>query len=159
MFRSFRSKDLLFSSFLILSNSLFSGTTGKVSGVVISSDTKVPLIGVNIVLANTSLGTVTDSLGTFALLNIPPVDYSIHESMIGYANFTLEDVIIKIDQTAIVEIFLTQRSIEMEKVTVEATRPIIIHDISNSQINITSDEITDLPFDDISDVLGLQAGI
>ena len=59
----------------------------------------------------------------------------------------------------IVEIFLTQRSIEMEKITVEATRPIIIHDISNSQINITSDEITDLPFDDISDVLGLQAGI
>ena len=159
MFRSFRSKDLLFSSFLILSNSLFSGTTGKVSGVVSSSETKAPLIGVNVVLANTSLGTVTDSLGTFALLNIPPGDYSIQASMIGYADFTLEDVIIRIDQTAIVEIFLTQRSIEMEKITVEATRPIIIHDISNSQINITSDEITDLPFDDISDVLGLQAGI
>ena len=110
MFRSFRSKDLLFSSFLILSNSLFSGTTGKVSGVVISSDTRVPLIGVNIVLANTSLGTVTDSLGTFALLNIPPGDYSIQASMIGYADFTLEDVIIKIYQTAIVEIFLNQRS-------------------------------------------------
>ena len=159
MFRSFRSKDLLFSSFLILSNPLFSGTTGKVSGVVSSSETKAPLIGVNVVLANTSLGTVTDSLGTFALLNIPPGDYSIQASMIGYADFTLEDVIIKIDQTAIVEIFLNQRSIEMEKITVEATRPIIIHDISNSQINITSDEITDLPFDDISDVLGLQAGI
>ena len=115
MFRSFRSKDLLFSSFLILSNSLFSGTTGKVSGVVISSETKVPLIGVNVVLANTSLGTVTDSLGTFALLNIPPGDYSIQASMIGYADFILEDVIIKIDQTSIVDIFLTQRSIEMER--------------------------------------------
>ena len=126
--------------------------------MVISSETK-NTIGVNVVLANTSLGTITDSLGTFALANIPPGDYSIQASMIGYADFTFEDVIIKIDQTAIVEISLTQRSIEMEKITVEATRPIIIHDISNSQINIDSDEMTDLPFDDISDVLGLQAGI
>ena len=78
------------------------------------------MIGVNIVLANTSLGTITDSLGTFTLLNIPPGDYSIQASMIGYADFTLEDVIVKIDQTAIVEISLTQRSIEMEKIIVEA---------------------------------------
>ena len=94
MFRSFRSKDILFSSFLLLSNSLFPGTTGKVSGVVSSSETNAPLIGVNVVLANTSLGTVTDSLGTFALLNIPPGDYSIQASMIGFADFILEDVII-----------------------------------------------------------------
>ena len=92
--------DFLLFLFLIITNPLFSGTTGKISGVVSSSETNAPLIGVNVVLANTSLGTVTDSLGTFALLNIPPGDYSIQVSMIGYADFTLEDVIIKIDQTA-----------------------------------------------------------
>ena len=159
MYQSVRSKDLLLSLFLIITNPLFSGTTGKISGVVSSSETQAPLVGVNIVLDNTSLGTVTDSLGTFTLLNIPPGNYSLQASMIGYTDYKLEDLIVKIDQTAIIDILLTQRSIEMERITVEATRPIIVHDISNSQINITSDEITDLPLDDISDVLGLQAGI
>jgi outer membrane receptor protein involved in Fe transport len=138
---------------------LFPGTSGKITGTVRSSDTGIPLMGVNVVLANTSLGAVTDSSGIFTLLNISPGKYTINASMIGYADFTLEDLIVRIDQTSIVEIVLTQKSIEMGQITVNATKPVVVHDISNSQINISSDEITTLPFDEISEVLGLQAGI
>ena len=116
-------------------------------------------MGVNVVLANTSLGAVTDSSGIFTFLNISPGKYTINASMIGYADFTLEDLIVRIDQTSIVEIVLTQKSIEMGQITVNATKPVVVHDISNSRINISSDEITTLPFDEISEVLGLQAGI
>ena len=159
MFLFYRSKYFLVLSFFITCTFLFSGTTGKVEGVVKSSDSGIPLIGVNIILNNTTYGTITDSLGTFTFLNIPPGNYSIQATMIGYAGYTLKEVVVRIDQTVIINILLNQRSIDMESIIVEAVRPIIAHDISNSQINITNEEITILPFDNVTDILGMQAGI
>ena len=144
---------------LLFTNSVFPGTSGKITGIVTDADNDVPMAGVNVILQNTSLGAVSDSQGRFTILNIVPGEYDIDISMIGYAKYSITDVMVKIDQTTIVEIKLVQESIEMETITVRAARPVVIHDISNSQINISSQDIENLPFDEIVDVIGLQAGI
>ena len=45
---------------LFLNNLLFSGTTGKISGIVRSGEADLPLVGVNVALENTLLGAVTN---------------------------------------------------------------------------------------------------
>ena len=144
---------------LFLNNLLFSGTTGKISGIVRSGEADLPLVGVNVALVNTLLGAVTNQDGRFTLLNIPPGDYQIQASMIGYANYLVKDLSVRIDQTTQIDILMTQESIEMVEVIVQASRPIVQLDISNSQFNVSSDEISDLPIDEISDILDLQAGV
>ncbi|SVB96602.1 uncharacterized protein METZ01_LOCUS249456, partial [marine metagenome] len=57
---------------LLFTNSVFPGTSGKITGIVTDADNGVPMAGVNVILQNTSLGAVSDSQGRFTILNIVP---------------------------------------------------------------------------------------
>lgn len=66
------------------SNFVVAQETGIISGTVIDSVTSEPLPGSNIVLKGTSLGTASDSKGYYEIRNIPPGNYTIICSFIGY---------------------------------------------------------------------------
>lgn len=57
----------------------------QVSGQVLDSDGKSPLPGVNVIVKGTTVGTVTDSEGTFSLL-LSEGDYWLVFSFIGYSS-------------------------------------------------------------------------
>ncbi len=61
---------------------------GKISGIVFDKETGNPLIGANVYLENTSFGAATDEDGTFFIENIPPGEYTVVVSYIGYAKQT-----------------------------------------------------------------------
>ena len=63
---------------------LFAGITGKISGKIIDADTKEVLPGANVQIVGTSMGASTNLDGEFFILNIPPGDYSVRISMMGY---------------------------------------------------------------------------
>jgi outer membrane receptor protein involved in Fe transport len=56
-------------------------------GKVIESEKREPLIGVNIITEESSIGTVTDLDGNYSL-NLEPGSYSIHYKFIGYTTIT-----------------------------------------------------------------------
>lgn len=64
--------------------SAYFGTTGKLTGVVKDAQTGEPLIGATIVLQGTKLGTKTNFDGEYTILNIPPGQYSLRATYIGY---------------------------------------------------------------------------
>ena len=72
---------LFFLSNLITSVCL-SQTTGKIQGKISDVETSEVLIGVNIMLLGTSLGTASDINGDFFLFNLPPGSYNLSMSMI-----------------------------------------------------------------------------
>ena len=49
------------------------GTTGKISGQITDSNTNQALVGVNVILVGTSLGSATNSDGYYHILNVPPL--------------------------------------------------------------------------------------
>ena len=67
----------------ITSQTIFSGTTGKLSGSVKDSQTGEPLVGANIIVVGTDYGAATNVDGNFVILNIPPCNYSVKISYIG----------------------------------------------------------------------------
>ena len=81
---------LLYSLFLL--NSIFPGVSGKVSGIISDSDNNSPISGVNVILKNTTMGAISDSLGRFVILNVAPGDYVVNVSMIGYAKHSVTNV-------------------------------------------------------------------
>ena len=124
-----RSLKLNLLLFFFFYNLLFPGTTGKISGIVRNIETEDPLIGVNVALVSTPFGAVTDETGRFALLNIPPGNYQIQASMMGYSKYLINDLSVGIDQTTQINIPMSQESIKMKEVIVQASKPIIQLDI------------------------------
>jgi hypothetical protein len=60
------------------------GTTGKITGMVIDTETKESLPGANLIIEGTTMGAATDLDGYYVILNIPPGNYNLIASMIGY---------------------------------------------------------------------------
>ncbi len=138
---------------------LKAGTTGKLTGKVVDSNTKEPLPFVNVIIVGTNYGAATDVDGRYIILNIPPGNYSIKAQSVGYQPVIVENVSISIDLTTEQDFSLTESAIELEAVVVEGKKDILKKDITSSQSSITSQQIKELPVQEFNDVLQLQAGV
>ncbi|MBW7886879.1 MAG: TonB-dependent receptor [Bacteroidetes bacterium] len=138
---------------------LKSGTTGKISGIVTNAQTGERLVGVNVVLVGTALGTATDIDGSFVIVNISPGQYSVRASALGYTSVVETNVRVMIDQTTEINFKISEEAVQGEEVVVVAQRPVVQKDVSATLANIDSKEIESLPVTSISAVVGLQAGV
>ncbi|MBI2619052.1 MAG: TonB-dependent receptor [Ignavibacteriales bacterium] len=139
---------------------MFAGTTGKIAGRVLDAKTRDPLPGANIVVEGTTLGSSTDLQGRYVILNVPPGNYTVTASFIGYKRMQVTDVRISIDFTTTVDFALEEGDIELDVVIVEGERtPLIRKDLTNPVASISAETISELPVTEISQVIGLQAGI
>ncbi len=139
---------------------IFAGTTGKIAGTVIDASTGEGLPFANVFIKGTNLGAATDVDGNFVILNVPPGVYSVTASVVGYQKQTITDVRVNVDFTTRLEFKLNPGSVEMAPVVVQGERnPLIRQDLTNPTVAITSETIDELPVDQISDVIRLQAGV
>ena len=150
---------LLITLVLGLSVSLIAGTTGKIAGKVTDAETGQPLPSVNVLIEGTSMGVVTNSDGSYAILNVPPGTYKIRFSMIGYEKTLVEGVRVEIDLTSIINAQLHGTTLAVGEVVITAQHPVVIKDVSNSVFNIQTENIETLPVQTVAEVLNLQAGI
>ena len=81
--------NLTASLFVIVLSSV-SFAQGSIRGVVLDSTNSEPLIGANIIVEGTSLGTATDLDGKFRITGIPLDSKSIKISYLGYHSNTLQ---------------------------------------------------------------------
>lgn len=144
---------------LVFSEYIFSqGLTGKLVGVVTDASTKEPLIGANVILEGTTIGAATNLDGKFIILNIPPGNYNVIVSMIGYSKLTQKDVQIFIDRTTQITFELQDATVQMEQVVVVAKKPPIIKDRTSSSTSIDDKQISAAPIEGLRGALDLQAG-
>ena len=147
---------------LALTAVLLAGTvfaqSGKIAGRV-TDDSGAGLPGVNLFIPATLQGAISDLDGYYTILNVSPGTYSLRSSFIGFTTQIVEGVRVNIDQTTTVDFQLTEDAVGLEELIVTAELPVVQADVSNSQLNVTSDEIEALPVSSINSVVGLQAGI
>ena len=140
--------------------SVWSGTSGKISGIVRDSRTKEPLPGVNVLVDGTSLGASSNVEGFYVILNVPPGKHRVLASLVGYRRFEARDVAVSVDFTTPLNVELVEGSVELDAVIVQAERtPLIRQDLTNPVASISSDAIAALPVVEISEIIGLQAGV
>ena len=121
----------MFRFFLLLSLMLFQWihlvpvqasdiSTGRVEGRLIDAETKMPLIGANILIINTVLGAASDMKGEFVIENVPVGNYSLQFSYIGYKSVIKTDVIIRPGRRSFVQAELNMAAISSDEVVVTA---------------------------------------
>jgi len=136
------------------------GTVGKISGTIRDAKSGQPLIGVNVSILGTSMGAATDVNGYYVILNIPPGEYSLKVSMIGYKGIQLNNVPVHVDFTTTQDFSLTQTILESDKeVLVMGRRPDIQRDRTSTMSVVSSDEIEKMPVTDFNELINLQAGV
>jgi outer membrane receptor protein involved in Fe transport len=125
---------------------LFGGTTGKISGRVISAETGEPLAGATVKVVGKSITAVTDLDGEFYVLNLPVASYQLAVQLIGYQTEIHENLQVLLDLTTPVEIQLKPVAIALDSaVTVVAERPLIQKDVTASVRTLTKQELETQP--------------
>ena len=144
---------------ILLSTSAYAGQTGKISGKITDSNTGEALIGVNVVVDELRIGASSSIDGHYYILNVPPGQYTLRFMMIGYTSVVVAGVPVSMDQTTEQNQVLNSEVLGLEEVHVVATRPVVVRDLSASQMYVTEETIKNMPIDNISSVVGLQAGV
>ncbi len=156
-------KHLLLSLFFLTifaSSLLFAGSAGKIAGTVKDKETGEPLPFANVFVDGTTMGAATDIDGNFVILNVAPGLYTVTASVVGFQKVSIKDVRINVDFTTRLEFELSSGSVTMDAVIVQGIRdPLIRQDLTNPTVSINAETIQELPVDQISDVIKLQAGV
>lgn len=137
----------------------YGGTTGKIAGNVRSADNGEPLVGVNIIIQGTILGAATDMNGYYVILNVPPGEYDLTASAIGYATLTVQNVSVAIDLTTSLDFDMQTEVLAGEEVFVTAETRIIKEDVAGSQRHVNAERIESLPVVSVGEVLRMEAGV
>ncbi len=146
---------------LILSSSqLFSQSTGKISGKVTDKESGDPIPFANVFVEGTSRGAAADMNGNYTILDVSPGVYKVTASVVGYQKMTVENVRVNVDFTTRINFALSTGAINLPAVVVQGNRnPLIRQDLTNPTVAITNETLQQLPVDQISDVIKLQAGV
>jgi outer membrane receptor for ferrienterochelin and colicin len=144
---------------VFLTTILFARGTGKIVGTVVDEDTKEPLVGANVYIPGTTLGSATDADGYFVILNVPPGKYTLQVDYIGYESKQYQNVQVLTDLTTTLEIELKPQAIAGEVITVVAETPTIRKDLTSTEARVQAEQIDKIPVRELNDLLNLQAGV
>jgi len=144
---------------LSFTGKIYSGTTGKIAGIVKDAATGETIPGCNIIIVGTTIGAATDIDGNYFIINISPGKYSLKASMVGYRSFLVDNVLIRADLTTQIDFDMEISSIELKgDIVVTAERPLVQLDETSKQATISSDDIMNMPVNSINEILTTKAG-
>ncbi|MCY4170377.1 MAG: TonB-dependent receptor [Bacteroidetes bacterium] len=128
--------------FATLLTSLFIATVafsqGTISGVIIDSDTGLPLPGATVIISGTATGSVTDTNGSYTIESLTPGNYTLDISYLGFEG--VSQVITLFNEPLTVNFSLVSSSEALEAMEVFASRalnrqtPVAYSDIEKLQI-------------------------
>src|SRR5258707_15373877 len=121
-------------------NAQITGTVKDQSGAIIPGAT---VTSRNVDTGLTRTG-VSDGAGEYRLVSLPPGRYSVATELSGFSTETRPDIILIIDQTAILTFVLKPAAIA-ESVTVTGDSPIVDVTRSDVSTSVSTQQIQDLP--------------
>jgi outer membrane receptor protein involved in Fe transport len=135
-------------------------TAGKISGSVRDAETGKPLIGAIVLLVGTNMGAVTDVGGDFFILNIPPGEYDVQSSLVGYDRVLQHGVIVNVGLTTTVDFVLRPETVEMAEIVIAATRPDVEREKTSTSEIIRAEDVQVLAgIRDVGDAIALTADV
>lgn len=117
----FKKRGIVTSCFIVfLWSSVLSQSDNTISGRIIDATNNEPLPGASVVIKGTTIGSITDGLGTFMIKRLPPGDYEIRVTFMGFKPY--ESIITLRDgESEIVEISMGPDVKGLEEVVIKGS--------------------------------------
>ncbi len=93
---------------------------GAITGTVVDAETGETLIGVNIIIEGTTIGTSTDLDGRYTIKNIEPGSYTLIASYVSFQRQTITGVEVNADGATKLDLTLQPETEELEDVIITA---------------------------------------
>ncbi|MFM7588933.1 MAG: carboxypeptidase-like regulatory domain-containing protein, partial [Bacteroidota bacterium] len=137
-----------------------SGSTGTLTGKVTDADDKLPLIGVNVVIKGSSLGSSSNLDGLYSIARIPAGQYQVEVSYLGYEKKIYTGVRIEGGKPASLNIVLRRSAVTMDQeVVVVGDKPLIDLEQTKTEQRVGQESIEAAPTRSVQSVLNTQAGV
>jgi hypothetical protein len=134
--------------------------TGTISGIVQNSKDGKPLAYANIIVLGTNLGAMSLNDGKFMIRGVPAGSYAIKAMMMGYkaeekSGIRVDSgkdtrIIFKLDQTIVMK---------TQEIVVTAEKKMVEVTSSDARATVSSQQLEEMPVDDVLDAVALKAGI
>lgn len=121
----------------------FNGFGATLSGFVRDADNLEGLYGANAFLANTRFGAITNVEGYYTITSIPPGEYEVYYSYMGYETIKKPITIKKATEDILIDVEMQTKAIEMD--AVEVTGDKLEKEIRPSLIQMKSPALKKVP--------------
>jgi outer membrane cobalamin receptor len=140
---------------------------GSIAGQVLDVKSSEAIIGANVVIQGTTVGSATDVEGNFSINNLKPDTYTIVVTYIAYKSQTITDVVVEQGKKTTIHVSLVEDIAELDEVVVTARKEIatdanLINAIRESKLvvsGISSEMIVRLPDRDAAQIAQRVPGI
>lgn len=158
-----RTAILLFALF----GSLVAFSQGSIGGIVKDAMTGEPIIGANVVIQGTQLGSSTDLEGKFLINNVAAGKYVLQISFVTYKTHLVNDVVVDNGKRISIDVQLSEDVSELSEVIVRGTRTVdndfaLLASIRESKLvvsGISAEMITRSPDRDAAEVVKRIPGV
>jgi hypothetical protein len=138
-------KNLLLTTLILLSSYIVvNGQTATVRGFVYEKNTGEPVIFTNVYLQGTTFGASTDVNGYFLISRIPPGDYTLIVTYLGYDTLRMP-MMLQADQIKTEQLYLTQSAVNLQTINISAERTEARTETRTSVVKITPKQINQIP--------------
>ena len=140
---------------------------GTIKGTVTDSKNNEAIIGANVYIQGTQVGSATDIDGNFTIANVKPGTYSLVVSFITYKSHVIPDVVVEGGKVSDIKVAMQEDATELQEVVVTGTREInndltLINAIKESKLvvsGISAEQIVRLPDKDAAQVMQRVSGV
>ena len=94
--------------------------TQTIRGSITDKLSQTPIYGVKVQITSLQIGTISDSLGKYSLMQIPPDRYAIRISHIGYKTVVLPNIVVTSGKEVMLDIGLEEEFKQLSEVTIKA---------------------------------------
>jgi len=117
---------------------------GTIRGFVYEKETGEPVLFTNVYLAKTTIGAPTDANVYFAITRIPPGDYTLMVSYVGFDTLKIP-VTLKAGDLITKKLYLEKSTVNLDEISVSASRQDRVRETQTSIIKVTPKDIQQIP--------------
>ena len=116
-------------------------TTGSIVGTVTEAGSGNPIVGVDVWVENTEIHAMTNQAGRFTLLGLPPGEYTVRASRLGYGLAGVAATV-RTGETTQVSIELTTQVIALDAIVATGYGPSTRRALTGAVSSISGDDVT-----------------
>ncbi len=144
---------------LLLPMGLQAQEPGRITGLIVSSDTRQPLAGAQVTVQGTTLGTLSAPSGRYSLANVPAGRRTVEVTLLGYAKGQ-QTVTVPAAGLATANFVLQSEAVAMKELVVVGYGTQKKQQVTGSVVSVTADQFDKGPARDaVSLIAGKVAGL